>query len=138
VLPGHVMTKAIPIEKYMTSGAHTVGAEQTLTHAAAVMKQHNIRHLPVLHGGKLVGIISDRDLALLESLSDVNPSLIIVSDVMTTSVYAVSPETPIREVVSNMAAHKYGSAVVMQNDKVVGVFTTIDVCKAFVALCGAA
>jgi len=46
VLPGHVMTKAIPIEKYMTSGEHTVGAEQTLTHAAAVMKQHNIRHCP--------------------------------------------------------------------------------------------
>ncbi len=128
------MTKAIPTERYMTAGAHTVGAEQTLSHAAAVMKKHDIRHLPVLHGGKLVGIVSDRDLRLLESLPDVSPTLITVSDAMTTSVYAVSPETPIHEVVRNMAAHKYGSAVVMQGDKVVGIFTTVDVCKAFLAL----
>jgi acetoin utilization protein AcuB len=131
------MTTAVPIERYMTSGAHTVGAEQTLSHAATLMKKHNIRHLPVLHSGKLVGIVSDRDLRFLESIPDVNPTLITVSDAMTTSVYAVSPETPIQEVVRNMAAHKYGSAVVMQNDKVVGIFTTVDVCNAFLALCHA-
>jgi acetoin utilization protein AcuB len=126
------MTKAIPIEKHMTAGPHSVGAEQTLAHAAAVMQKHGIRHLPVLHGGKLVGIISDRDLRLLESLADVNPKLLTVSDAMTSTVYSVSPDTSLREVVENMAQHKYGSAVVMRNDKVVGIFTTVDVCKVLI------
>jgi acetoin utilization protein AcuB len=130
------MRNAIPIEKYMTSGPHSVGAEQTLEHAAGVMKKHDIRHLPVLHGGKLVGIVSDRDLRLIEALADVNPALMTVSDAMASTVYSVSPETPIHEVVSMMAAHKYGSAVVMKNGKVIGIFTTVDVCKAFVDLFG--
>ena len=130
------MTRVDPIGKYMTSEPHSVGAEQTLAHAATVMQKHKIRHLPVLHGGKLVGILSDRDLRLLESLPDVNPSLITVSDVMTTGVYAVAPETPIHEVVRSMAVNKYGSAVVMQSDKVVGIFTTVDVCNALVELLG--
>jgi acetoin utilization protein AcuB len=128
------MTKALPIEKYMTSGPHSVGAEQTLAHAAAAMQKHHIRHLPVLHGGKLVGIISERDLRLLGTLSDVDPALTTVSDVMTTEVYAVPPETPVDEVVGAMAQHMYGSAVIMQHQKVVGIFTTVDVCNAFLGL----
>jgi len=130
------MTKSLPIKSYMTRGPLTVGAEQTLAHAAGVMAKHKIRHLPVLHGGKLAGIVSDRDLRLVESLPDVKPTLITVSDVMTTGVYAVSPDTPVLEVVRNMARHKYGSAVVMQGDKVVGIFTTVDLCNAFVELLG--
>ena len=128
------MPKAIPISKYMTSTPHSVGAEQSLVHAATVMEKHGVRHLPVLHGGKLVGIVSDRDLRIFEAMKDVKPELVTVSDAMTGSVYAVSPETSLHEVVRQMAEHKYGSAVVMRHDKVVGIFTTVDVCKAFLAL----
>ncbi|MFM2420592.1 MAG: hypothetical protein RL385_5315, partial [Pseudomonadota bacterium] len=46
----------------------------------------------------------------------------------------VSPDAPIDEVVGEMAAKKFGSAVVQQNHKVVGIFTTVDVCKAFAEL----
>jgi len=53
---------------------------------------------------------------------------------MSQSVYSVTPDTPIDSVVSEMAARKYGSAIVMQNEKVVGIFTTIDVCRAFAEL----
>jgi acetoin utilization protein AcuB len=130
------MTKAIPIKKYMTSGPHSVGDAQTVAHAAAVMQRHKIRHLPVLHGGKLVGVISDRDLRLLESLPDVKPTLFTVSDAMATNVYAVSPETPLLDVVRKMATDKYGSAIVMENDRVVGIFTTVDLCNAFVDMLG--
>jgi acetoin utilization protein AcuB len=128
------MAQPIPVRKYMTSGPHSVGAEQTLAHAATVMQKHGVRHLPVLHGGKLVGIVSDRDLRLLEAMPDVNAALITVSDAMTAGVYSVSPETPIHEVVRKMAEQKYGSAVVMEHDKIVGIFTTVDVCRAFLDL----
>ena len=50
---------------------------------------------------------------------------------MSTEVYSVSPDAPLDEVVEAMAKHKYGCAVVMQNNHVVGVFTTVDVCRSF-------
>ena len=129
------MSKPIPtIAKFMTSSPHSIGAEQTLAHAQKVMSDHGIRHLPVLHGGKLVGLITDRDLHVVEAMKDVDPRLITVSDAMTASVYSVSPDTPLDEVVVEMGARKYGSAVVMQNEKVVGIFTTVDVCLAFAEL----
>jgi acetoin utilization protein AcuB len=125
------MTKAIPtVQKYMTTSPHTVGTDQTLSHAHAVLREHRIRHLPVLRGGELVGMLTERDLALIESLKDVAPNTVTVEDAMSTGIYRVSPDSPLDEVVEEMAAKKYGSAVVVQNGKVVGIFTTVDVCVA--------
>lgn len=129
------MSKAIPtIQKYMTTAPHSIGADQTLAHAHAVLREHKIRHLPVLVGGKLVGMVTDRDLRFIETLRDVDPTRVTVEEAMVTDVYAVSPEAALDEVVSEMAQHKYGSVVVMQNQKVVGIFTTVDVCRAFAEL----
>ena len=102
--------------------------------AHKMMHDHAFRHLPVLHGGQLVGMVTDRDLKLIETLKDVDPEKVPVEDAMSTQVYAVPPETPLDEVASEMAAHKYGSAVVMQNGKVVGIFTTVDACRALAEL----
>ena len=129
------MSKPIPsVQKYMTTSPHTVGTDQTLAHAHAILREHRIRHLPVLRGGELVGMLTDRDLALIESLKDVNPSQVLVEDAMSTEVYTVSPDALLDEVVREMAAKKYGSAVVMQNRHVVGIFTNVDVCNAFADL----
>ncbi len=129
------MTKPIPsIEKYMTASPHAIGVTQSLSLAHTLMKQHDIRHLPVLDGGTLVGLLSVRDLHLIGSLNNVNPTKVSVKVAMSTEVYSVSPTTPLDEVVNAMADHKYGCAVVMQQGKVVGIFTTIDVCRAFAAL----
>lgn len=129
------MTKAIPtIQKYMTTTPHSIGAEQTLAHAHEVLREHKIRHLPVLRGGALVGMITQRDLALVEALKDVDPRKVLVEEAMSTSLYTVEPDAPLDEVVSEMAEKKYGSAVVVQNHKVVGIFTTVDVCTALADL----
>jgi acetoin utilization protein AcuB len=129
------MTKPIPtVQKYMTTSPHTVGTDQNLAHAHAILREHRIRHLPVLRGGELVGMLTERDLALIETLKEVDPRKILVEDAMSTSVYSVSPDQAIDEVVEAMAAKKYGSAVVVQNHKVVGIFTTVDVCSAFAEL----
>jgi acetoin utilization protein AcuB len=129
------MTKPIPtIQKYMTTSPHTVGSDQTLAYAHALLREHRIRHLPVLRGGELVGMLTERDLALIETLKDVDPQLIRVEDAMSGDVYRVKPESPLDEVVSEMASKKYGSAIVVQNDKVVGVFTTVDACAALAGL----
>ncbi len=129
------MAKAIPtIQKYMTTAPHSIGVEQTLAHAHEVLRQHHIRHLPVLEGGKLVGMLTQRDLALVETLKDVDPRNVKVEDAMSTEVYTVSPDAALDEVVGEMAEKKYGSAVVVSNQKVVGIFTTVDVCAALADL----
>lgn len=125
------MSKPIPsVQKFMSTSPHSIGVDQTLEHAHRLLREHDIRHLPVLSGGKLVGIVTDRDLAVIESLSGVSQKDVPVEEAMSSSVYAVAPDTPLDEVADEMARHKYGSAVVMQNGHVVGIFTTVDACRA--------
>lgn len=125
------MSKPIPkIQKYMSTSPLTVRPDQTLSEAAAVMREHNIRHLPVLNDGTLVGVLSIRDIHLIETLKDVDPAKVKVEDAMTQEVYVVSPDSPLDEVVDELAAKKYGSAIVEQNGKVVGIFTVIDALQA--------
>lgn len=129
------MSKSIPhIKKYMTTDVQTIGDEQPMSIAHRVMKEQSIRHLPVLHQGKLVGVVTDRDLRLVETLRDVDPTKVTVSEAMTSDVYTVDPDVPLDEVVSAMALHKYGSAVVVDHGHVVGIFTTVDACRAFADL----
>lgn len=125
------MSKPIPrIQKYMTTTPHSIGIDQPLRVAHAMMHEHHIRHLPVLEGGRLVGILTERDVALITSMMDATEKNTTVEDAMTTDVYAVSPDASLDEVASEMAERKYGSAVVLQNQKVVGMFTTVDACRA--------
>jgi len=129
------MTKSIPqIQKYMTTGIQTIGDEQPMAVAHRMMREQHIRHLPVLHQGKVVGIVTDRDLHLVEALQDVDPTKIAVSEAMTPDPYVVSPSTSLDEVVATMAAKKYGSVVVSDHGHVVGIFTTVDACSAFADL----
>ncbi|MBK6461283.1 MAG: CBS domain-containing protein [Myxococcales bacterium] len=113
----------------MSTSPHTIGAEQTIAMAAKVMAEHRIRHLPVLHGGKVVGMLSQRDVNVIETLKDVDPNVVTVEDAMSGSPYVTDAETPLTVVAAEMAEHKYGSAIVMQANHVVGVFTTVDACR---------
>ncbi len=129
------MSKPIPtVQKYMSTNPHSIGREQPLAKAHDVMRENKIRHLPVLDGGRLIGMITLRDLHLVETLKDVDPKKITVEEAMSSTVYSVSPDAPLDDVVAEMAEHKYGSAVVMQNNKVVGIVTTVDVCRALAEL----
>jgi acetoin utilization protein AcuB len=118
--------RALTIADRMTRTPQLIGIEQPLRTAHDLMRANGIRHLPVLHGGKLVGIVSLRDLHLVETFRDVNTEEVRVEEAMTQDVYAVEPKTPLKEVVSEMAERKLGSAVVVEGTKVVGVFTTTD------------
>src|SRR5262245_23891585 len=122
------MTRPIPtVAKYMTVSPHTIGAEQTLSHAHALMNDFNVRHLPVLSGGDLVGVLTERDLALIEQFKDIDPRATRVDEAMSIGIYHVPPDARLDVVVSEMASRKYGSAVVVQDRKVVGILTTVDV-----------
>jgi len=122
------------IEKHMTASVHSVGRAQSLSVAHEMMRKYQIRHLPVLEGGKLVGIVTERDLHLLETLRDVDPDAVPVEEAMSAEVYAVTPDDPLAEVVRTMSERKYGSAVVMRGTKVVGLFTTTDALRLLATL----
>lgn len=129
------MTKAIPkIQKYMTTTPIAIDRKETLKAAHKIMRDHDFRHLPVLEGEHLVGLVSQRDLHLIETLEGVDAEKVLVEDAMTPNPYTVSPDAELDEVVGEMAEHKYGAALVVQNHKVVGVFTTVDAMKAFAEL----
>lgn len=86
------MSKAIPtIQKYMTTAPHSIGADQTLAHAHAVLCEYKNPHLPVLVGGKLVGMVTARALRFVESLRDVDPTKVTVKDAMVTNVARRGP-----------------------------------------------
>ena len=122
--------KSMPkVDRYMTTSPHTIGLDQPLSQAHTMMHKYSVRHLPVFDGGKLVGVLTDRDLHLVETLKDVDPEKVTVEDAMTPGPYSVSPHAPLDEVSAEMAEHKYGCAVVLDNNHVVGVLTTVDLAR---------
>jgi len=118
------------IANFMTPSPHSVGRDQTLATAYAMMKRHHVRHLPVLEGGKLAGVLSERDVYFVESIGGVELSTVRVEEAMSQDTYAVHPDTNVDVVAVEMADHKYGCAVVLQQDKVLGIFTTTDALRA--------
>lgn len=126
------MDESAPIAAYMTPLPHTVGSEQTITFAQEMMRKYDVRHLPVLHGGELYGIVSERDLGVIAGLNEVNPDDTTVEEAMTQEAYTVSRETPLFDVLTHMLDQKYGSAIVIDGTKVVGIFTTHDAVRLLV------
>lgn len=123
--------KAVPnISKYMTTLPHTIGADQSLGKAAKMMAEYRVRHLPVLSAGKLVGILSDRDIKLVESFKDVDPEKVQVSEAFSPEPYVTSPTASLAEVCEIMASKKYGCTLVCDNNKLVGIFTWVDALNA--------
>jgi acetoin utilization protein AcuB len=119
--------KSIPaIQRYMTTSPHTVGSDQSLQKAHEMMREHKIRHLPVMQDHQLVGIVSDRDVQLVLGIEGADPHKLTVEDAMTQDVLTVDPDAGLDEVAALMAERKAGSVVVMQNRHVVGIFTTVD------------
>lgn len=121
------MTKSIPkIKKFMTTTPHTIGADQTLAYAKKTMHELSIRHLPVLIGGSVVGIISERDISFLQSFKNIDLKNEKVEQAMTLEPFMVDADTLLDVVCCEMAEKKIGSVLVKDNNKLVGIFTWID------------
>lgn len=129
------MKKSIPmVQSFMTTCPHTINADQDLEKAEEMMRVYQIRHLPVLVSGDLIGVITDRDIKFYRDFIAGDAPELKVSDVCQEDVYTVTPSSPLDEVVKGMAEKKLGSAVVIDNGHVVGIFTAIDVMLAMAKL----
>jgi acetoin utilization protein AcuB len=122
------------VDQFMTRVPYTIGADEPLSLAHQMMRQHGIRHLPVVQNGKLAGIVSQRDLYFLETLADVYQDQVAVREAMSVDTYAVGPRSTLRKVAGEMATHGYGCAVVMEKGAVIGILTTVDALHALSVL----
>ena len=120
----------IVVQGFMSPAPQTISREITLSQASHLMRELDIRHLPVMEGGKIIGIVSDRDVCLLGSVKGINIEKILVDDVMSRDLYVVSPDTPLDDALRMMIDQKIGSAVVMDRGKLAGIFTVIDALRA--------
>ena len=119
------------ISDYMTSAPHTIGKTQTLEVAHKLMAEHGIHHLPVLHSGGLVGMVTLRDLDLVESFDALTRADLNVEEAMTAEVYVVPADAPLSDVVGAMVERGISSAIVADpNNHVLGVFTNTDALRA--------
>ncbi|MDO9015387.1 MAG: chemotaxis protein CheB [Deltaproteobacteria bacterium] len=114
----------VTIAAIMARQSVTVGREQTLAEAHDLMREGSLVVLPVLDRGALVGVVSRRDLDLLEPI--VEPASLVVADAMTRDVCAVPPDELIERVVARMSDDELGCVVVMDAGEVVGVLTSMD------------
>ena len=123
--------KPIPqLQKFMTTVPFTIESTKSVAQAADLMKRENIRHLPVMEEGEVIGLISDRDIKLYQGLKGVDLTKEQIKNVSIKEPYTVTPDTNLDVVCAMMAEKKYGCALVKDNGHLVGIFTWVDALKA--------
>jgi acetoin utilization protein AcuB len=118
--------RQLTIGDVMTPQPLTIARDQTLEIAHVMMREHRLHHLPVLEHGRLVGVLSLRDLYFVETIAGVDVEHDSIDDAMNADAYQVGPETPLQEVARAMAERGIGSAVVTERERVIGIFTASD------------
>lgn len=117
----------------MTRNPYAIEADQPVRDAMQRLLSEDIRHLPVLDNGTLVGMLSDRDIRGIASATltgEVGDQLSApVSDLMTGDPISVGPEADIGEVIDLMIENKVGALPVMAEDKLIGIVSYVDVLR---------
>jgi acetoin utilization protein AcuB len=132
---------SIMVREWMSRRVFSIGPDARLSEAATLMRRRKVRHLPVVeHGGRLVGMVTARDLrqALfapsvqdgLENLRGVLDGL-AVRDIMTRGVIGVRSATSIREAARLMYERKIGALPVVERNLLVGILTETNILDGF-------
>lgn len=138
------------IENWMGKPVISVRPHDSVADARRALEQHRINQLPVVVNGRLVGIVTDRDLrSASDSVreggidaragliqEDVTPENITVETVMSAKVMKLKPQDAIERAANLMRRERIGGIPVVDGKKLVGIITRSDVLKAFIALSG--
>ncbi len=130
------------VSRWMSRELKTVGPKAPLVDAFEQMREHRIRHLPVVEGRKLVGILSDRDVREFypqrehlrsgQSVFSERLMTTLVSEVMAKNPITVHSGTRLREVAETLCREKIGALPVLDGQRLVGIITAEDVLWALV------
>ncbi|HNQ26688.1 MAG TPA: CBS domain-containing protein [Aquaticitalea sp.] len=134
------MKQRVPVSQIMSTDLVVLNPIQTLYDAEKLFKKHGIRHIPVVDGNKLVGVLSYSDLLKI-SYADVTETeeeveaivydMFTIPQVMAKVLVTAHPETTIKEVIEILAKHTFHSLPIVDGEKLVGIVTTTDLLKYF-------
>jgi len=133
------MKKQTPISTIMTSNLVKLNLTDDLTKAEKLFKKHKIRHIPVVSGDKILGILSYTDLMRISFVDAVDDdsevvettvyNLFTLEQVMAKNVTTVSPKTTIKEVAEILSNQEFHALPICEGDTIVGIVTTTDLLK---------
>ena len=130
------MKKRVPVSQIMTKNLVTLTTKDDLVKAEELFKKNNIRHIPVVSGSAIIGMLSYTDLmrisfadAIDEDEHDVDTmvyNMFSIEQVMVKDVVSVSPTTTIKEVAQFLAEKEFHALPVVDQERLVGIVTTTD------------
>jgi acetoin utilization protein AcuB len=126
---------SVPVEEFTTPNPITATEDTTVEQMNELMNKYRIRHLPILVDGRVVGIVSDRDLRVALGLDAREREMIRAADIMKPDPVTVNSLEPIRKVAFEMSKFKIGSVLVNDdNDRFLGIFTVTDALNALIEI----
>jgi CBS domain-containing protein len=130
------MKKRTPVSAIMTKNVITLNSTDTLETAERLFKSHGIRHIPVVSGDTIIGMLSYTDLLRISfadavdedegSVDTVVYNMFTIEQVMAKNLVKVSSGTTIKEVAELLAKKEFHALPVVDNDSLVGIVTTTD------------
>lgn len=126
------------VQDVMRSPVTAIDVQATLGEAYGIFRARGFRHLPVVEAGRLVGVLTDRDLRFATSSLSPNPCDAddLVAMAMTQSVRTADPLDPVEDAARIMRAHKIGCLPVVDGPDLVGILTGMDLLDALISLTG--
>lgn len=122
-----------PVEEFTTPNPVTANENTSIDELRALMTTYGVRHLPIVRGGDVVGLVSDRDLRVAQGLSDTHRLQVLAADIMSLNPVSVKADTPLDEVAFTMSDRKIGSVIVREADgSFLGIFTLTDALNALI------
>jgi CBS domain-containing protein len=119
-----------PIREVMTRNPCAIDAEKPVTHAAKMMKEENVGFAPIVEGDRVVGTLTDRDIALKVVAEGLDPQSTTVRDIASTDLVTVDPEQNLDEALRLMAQNQVRRLPVVEEDgRLVGVVAQKDVAE---------
>jgi CBS domain-containing membrane protein len=133
------MKNRVPVSTIMTKNVVKLNITDNLTKAEQLFKKHKIRHMPVVSGNKILGMLSYTDLLRISFVDAVDDdadvvdvtvyNMFTVEQVMTKKLVTVTPETNIKEVAQILAEKEFHALPVVEGDLLLGIVTTTDLIK---------
>ncbi len=137
--------KTTAIQKLMTKNLIKLNLEDSLTKAESLFKKHNIRHLPVVRGSKIVGMLSYNDLLRISFADSTNDDgdtvettvydMFSLEQVMSKQVSYVNASDPIGKAADLFTKENFHALPVLENDNLVGIVTTTDMIRHYNTHC---
>ncbi len=125
----------LPVDEFTTPNPVTATEEQSIDELRQMMHDCGVRHLPIVRDGKVVGVVSDRDVRVAQGLGTEHRFQVRAADIMATDPVMVPASMPLDRVAFTMSDRKIGSVIVNEDDGgFLGIFTVTDALNALIEI----